>query len=329
MASNSSERSKSKSKRHATRQNNTGVKRTLYVAAPQLDRLPHNVTVAIMCLLDVPSRLRMARVCRRFWEIHLDQEIWETADLTQLSSVIDARKIRSLLSRYFPSTLRDLRVQHDHQHNRQKAALLTTSFMSLLSEKCCNLTTLYLVDVCLTHLEISDFVAFPSLQHLHLDSCPTKQSFFLPLQNKPHSFPNLREVSLLNCAMVSFFDIKALCSLSSNNICSLKLKHLYRLNLSCLPIICSKCTDLKELWLDKMMGGSLTVTELIEKGPLPPKLRALSLKDTLKSCSSEDVCLLSTCVPGLRYLDLRGCGLHPDSCETVRDVFPDLLQLLN
>ena len=329
MSSNSTERSNSKSKRPATRQSNTGVKRALYVAAPQLDRLPHSVTVAIMCLLDVPSRLRLARVCRHFWEIHSDHGIWETADLTQLSSVIDARKIRSLLSRYFPPTLRELRVRHDHQRNRQKAALLTTSFMSLLSEKCCNLTTLYLVDVCLTHLEISDFVAFPSLRHLHLDSCPTKQSFFLPLQNKPHSFPNLREVCLLNCAMVSFFDIKALCSLSPNNIRSLKLKHLYRLNLSSLQPICSQCTDLQELWLEKMMGGSLTVTELVEQGPFPPKLRALSLKDTLKSCSSEDLRLLSTCVPGLRYLDLRGCGLHSDSRESVKDVFPDLLQLLS
>jgi hypothetical protein len=316
-----------KKKRPASGQS-AGIKRSLYVAGPSLELLPHSVVVRIMSLLDVGSRMRMARVCKRFWELHGDEDVWETADLSPLYGVLDARKLRTLLNKYFPSSMKSLVIQHESHCSKQKNPLITGSIMTLLPDKCRNLTALFLVDVNLSQYTISDFLVFSLLQHLHFDLCILKHLFFVPLTKQGSGLQNLKELCLLNCSMVNPFDIEAICTTKGKNLRSLKLRYLYRLTLSSLKVIAKECVGLKELWLEKV-GSFSDMSQLLEAAILPPDLTALSLKSSLEECTPEDLQLLSAAVPQLKHLDISGCDDLPENLQEVAQrAFPNLVQLI-
>lgn len=305
-----------KGRKRAAKSRGAGpIKRILLQAAAELALLPDTIVVCIFSQLDVLSRIRLAQTCKRFWQMHVNQNIWRTADLSTLQAKLDARMLKKIAHRYVGNNLEELTISTKPKSD-SKPILTMNTFEEDIAGKCKRcLTCLKLVSVNLGDLQVSHLASCVALRHLHLEGCVTGFLWFQKGLDVSF-FPRLQSLCILNCPMFSMFDLDALCTLEWRELTSLKLRKLYRLKREAFAKIFASMPALRELWVEDfshcvtqvsdVIGGSRDVSGSVKS--LPP-LVSLSLANTLIGISVEEVEQLASVLPELRNLDISGFEL--------------------
>ena len=180
-----------KGKKRTTKTRGAGpIKRVLLQAAAELALLPDSIVVCIFSQLDVLSRIRLAQTCRRFWRMHVDQNIWRTADLSTLQAKLDARMLKKIAHTYLGNNLEELVISTKPKAD-SKPVLTVKTFEDIATKCKDSLTCLKLVSVNLSDLQVSHLASYKALHHLHLEGCVTS---FLWFQGRR------REVNRITCA---------------------------------------------------------------------------------------------------------------------------------
>ena len=302
-----------KGKKRVTKGRGAGpVKRVLLHAAAELTLLPDSIITCIFSQLDVLSRIRLAQTCKRFWMMHVDQNIWRTADLSTLRAKLDARMLKRVAHAYLGRNLEELTISTKPKADGKP--ILTVKTFEDIAMKCKHcLTCLKLVSVNLGDIQVSHLGSCKALRHLHLEGCVTSFLWFQKGLDVSF-FSQLQTLCILNCPMFSMFDLDALCTLQWHELTSLKLRKLYRLKTEAFAKIFTSMPALKELWvedfghcvtqLSDVIGGGRNVSSGFLKSL--PHLVSLSLANTLNDLSVKDVEMLASVLPDLRHLDISG-----------------------
>ena len=100
-----------KGKRRTAKGRSAGpIKRILLQAAAELTLLPDSIITCIFSQLDALRRVRLAQTCKRFWVMHVDPNIWRTADLSTMQAKRNARMLKWVAHAYLGSNLGELTI---------------------------------------------------------------------------------------------------------------------------------------------------------------------------------------------------------------------------
>ena len=302
-----------KGKKRTAKGRSTGpIKRILLQAAAELALLPDSIISCIFSQLDALSRIRLAQTCKRFWVMHVDPNIWRTADLSTMQAKMDARMLKRVAHAYLGSNLEELTIST--KSNPDGKPILTVKTFEDIAAKCRHsLACLKLVSVNLSNIQVSHLGSCKALRHLHLEGCVTSFLWFHKGLDE-FSFSKLQTLCILNCPMFSMFDLDALCTLQWHSLTSLKLRKLYRLKTGAFAKIFTSMPALRELWVEDFRHSVTQLSDVFGSGrdvssgstESLPKLVALSLAHTLHYLSEEDVEMLARLLPDLRNLDISG-----------------------
>ena len=309
------------------------IKRVLLQAAAEFTLLPDSIVTCIFSQLDALSRIRLAQTCKRFWVVHVDQNIWRTADLSTLKAKLDARMLKRVAHTYFGSNLEELTISTKLRPDNKP--ILTIKTFEDISTKCNHsLTCLKLVSVNLNDIQVSHLGSCKALRHLHLEGCVTSFLWFQKGLDVSF-FPQLQTLCILNCPMFSMFDLDALCTLQWQELTSLKLRKLYRLKTEAFAKIFTSMPALRELWVEDFGHCVTKLSDVIGDGrnlssgttKRLPCLVSLSLANTLHDFSADDVEMLASALPDLRNLDISGVKMSQELVATILSHFDQLKML--
>ena len=102
------------------------IKRILLQAAAELTLLPDSIITCIFSQLDALSRIRLAQTCKRFWVMHVDPNIWRTADLSTMQAKINARMLKRVAHAYLGSNLGELIISTKSNHDGKPILTVNT-----------------------------------------------------------------------------------------------------------------------------------------------------------------------------------------------------------
>lgn len=122
---------------------------------PSLTLMPDNIVLWILSLLDVPSLMNIARVNRRFYQLHSDEYVWRDVDLSTLSK-LNVKRLKDIISKKLHPSLWRLSIQSNAvecQANSKMRPIINSVTMDELFKKCPQMRIIKLVNIDLTKVE--------------------------------------------------------------------------------------------------------------------------------------------------------------------------------
>ncbi|XP_062874885.1 F-box/LRR-repeat protein 12-like [Trichomycterus rosablanca] len=282
-----------------------------------LDCFPEMILIEILSYLNVQELIRTARVCRRWRLLVKDQRLWRNVDLSTWKRVT-SRVLWTLLRQYFGRGLCSLHLQGLLQSARG-GSFLTEPWLHALGSKCPRLRRLSLTLTDLRGLHSCSLLP-SSLKVLELHSCELPPGFFThspPAPARPdsnstenkHPTPSTSSgpsVETLILDNVPSFTDQHLQSLSSwGHLHHLELRNLLRVTIAgvmgCAPPGPNSLLHLTHLELESSSRQQMMALGLANGGWAGLERLALGGREVTPGL------LRLNQLPGLRWLQLRGC----------------------
>lgn len=273
-----------------------------------LDSLTDELLVRILTYLSSKELMGVARVCRRFYFLAWEPELWERISFLGEESLDIDRALKTtfqLVSRNgvsLPTTVRSLALSG--------CSRLTDRGLALVARRCHLLQELE-IQSCprVTNGGLLDLTSrCPQLNHLDVQGCPMVSAVGLASGESPRHL-SIQYLDLSDCPHVDDTCLRLVVE-SCPQLHYLYLRRCHQITDTSLRSIASYCLLLRELSVSDC--PAITDSGLAELGRLGPSLRYLSVAKC-DQLSDSGVRTLARHCYRLRYLNLRGCEQVSDS----------------
>jgi len=280
-----------------------------------LDHLTDELLVKVLSYLSSRQLMGVARVCRRFYFLAWEPELWQRLSFTDDAELDVDRALKTtfqLVARNgvnLPSTVRAIHLSGCSRLTDRGLALIARRCSLLLElelQNCLNITNGGLLDLT---------TRCQQLHHLDISGCPMVSAVNIPV-HPPGSKPdivkqhlNIQYLDLSDCPHVDDTSLRLVVE-SCPQLQFLYLRRCHQVTDASLRSIASYCLLLRELSVSDC--PLLSDQGLTELGRLGPSLRYLSVAKC-NLLTDAGVRTLARHCYRLRYLNLRGCEQVSDS----------------
>ena len=285
-----------------------------------LELLPDNIVLSIMFYLDCASIFKLSKVCKRFYHLSQDEQVWTNVDMCTLP-YMDVRNVKKFIDLKLSSKLHTIKMQSSFGL-KGRASLkpkIDNNILNALVEKCKNI-----VKIELLNCDLSFFVStgdHPQCQLLLVDSIESVSLIYCNtlinwISGTSCMWPHLRHLSLLNSFKTSEFEIKGI----SNNtqwrttLESLDLTGCYRINDKCVKSLCqNEHSSIRCL----VLSGTSVTDNCLSYLPNLHRLEKLALAN-VKELTNNGLLMIPNFLPSLKFLDISSLSKADSStCEQV------------
>lgn len=261
-------------------------------ASNQLELLPDNALLLIMCYLDSVSLKRVGAVNRRLYRLSSDWSLWRDVDLSLLAKSQSNRKLQWIINHVLtPSTVKISVFGYKSNLN------LTNNVLKLLHTKCPQLNNLRVFGCSLKSLTWKDLVKFTTLTHLSIENCEFNSTNFFS-DVRFDQLPKLTHLSFSGNALF-YIGVTKLASLTSLDL------------IGCTNIWNTALRDISDI--KELTYLSLPFSALLDYNT-GSKNRLLKLKSLViggnngrSRIPSQDIQIIAEHAPNLIFLDLSEC----------------------
>ncbi|XP_038067946.1 F-box/LRR-repeat protein 12-like [Patiria miniata] len=261
-----------------------------------MESLPVRAMVHIFSFLKVKEKCNAARVCRSWYHLMREKQLWKHVDLTPFR--INLQSTWKLIRCYFTDALRTLHLR-GFMYSVKKTECISNAVLNDLCERCPNLEELYIEDAFLTNIDSGNLPS--TLKVLKLYRCVTTFGWFQSAVDQGR-FGDLQVLSVERSTRFCDEDLEHLTLLSQGGkLESLNFGNCYRISHKGFQSMSENLTNLKHLNVTQTEVGDEDMHFVCRH---LKKLETLILQD----CDSlTDLCVGSLAtLPDLRHLDLRG-----------------------
>ena len=273
-----------------------------------LDSLTDELLIRILSYLSTKQLMGVARVCRRFYFLAWEPELWERISFNEESLDVD-RALKStfqLVARNgvsLASTVKRISLSGSSR--------LTDRGLALIARRCQLLQELE-IQLCtnVTNGGVLDLTSrCHHLHHLDVSGCPMVSAVSVSTGAGANRHLGIQYLDLSDCPHVDDTSLRLVVE-SCPQLQYLYLRRCAQITDAALRSISSYCLLLRELSVSDC--PAVTDVGLAELGRLGPSLRYLSVAKC-DSLTDSGVRTLARHCYRLRYLNIRGCEQVSDS----------------
>ena len=278
------------------------------VQPSHLDSLTDELLIRILSYLTTKQLLGVARVCRRFYFLAWEPELWERISFNEESLDVD-RALKTtfqLVARNGVSLANTVK-----KISLSGSTKLTDRGLALIARRCQLLQELE-IQVCpsVTNGGVLDLTSrCHHLNHLDVSGCPMVSAVSVTTGAGANRHLGIQYLDLSDCQHVDDTSLRLVVE-SCPQLQYLYLRRCSQITDAALRSISSYCLLLRELSVSDC--PSVSDVGLSELGRLGPSLRYLSVAKCDKLTDSGVRTLARHCYR-LRYLNMRGCEQVSDS----------------
>ena len=275
------------------------------------DQLTDELVTRILSYLNTKQLMGVARVCRRFYFLAWEPELWQRISFSEEHVDVD----RALKTTFQLVTRNGVSLSATVKKiSLSGSSRLTDRGLALIARRCQHLEELeiqYCVNV--TNGGLLDLTSRCSkLNHLDVSGCPMVSAVNVVSSGQHHSSSahlNIQYLDLSDCPHVDDTSLRLVVE-SCPQLQYLYLRRCSRITDASLRSISSYCLMLRELSVSDC--PHVSDSGLSELGRLGPSLRYLSVAKC-ERLTDDGVRSLARHCYRLRYLNMRGCEQVSDS----------------
>ncbi|XP_022105528.1 F-box/LRR-repeat protein 12-like [Acanthaster planci] len=264
-----------------------------------MESLPVAVMVRIFSFLEVKEKCNAARVCRSWYHLVREKQLWKYVDLTPFR--VNLQATWKIIRCYFTDALRTLHLR-GFMYSIKKTECLSNAVLKDLCERCPNLEELHIKDALLTNIDSGNLP--PTLKVLTLQRCATPSGWFQSAVDQGR-FGQLQVLSMSWSTGFCDKDLIHLASLpGGGQLESLDFSNCYRISHQGFLSMAENLTCLKHLHIPE------TNVEDEDMHFICRHLKEMKTL-TLHDCEAlTDLCIGSLAtLTNLQHLDMRGSAM--------------------
>ncbi|XP_071799293.1 F-box/LRR-repeat protein 12-like [Asterias amurensis] len=172
-----------------------------------MDSIPVSVMVRIFSFLEVKEKCKAARVCKAWYHLMREKELWKFVDLSSFR--VNLQSTWKIIRCYFTDALKTLHLR-GFMNSIKNTECISNAVLKDLFERCPNITELHIEDAMLANIDSGNLP--PTLKILKLKRCQTTFGWFKSAVDKGR-FDHLHTLNVERSTRFCNEDLKDLASI--------------------------------------------------------------------------------------------------------------------